>query len=171
MTKLALLAGSAALTFVAATAVAQGSAVDVRAAMQNAINPAIMSIWDVSNNAVSDDGGIDPALMDNAKWEQIAAGADRLAAEAQLMAQGTSFIAASPDNSAVGDDAIPMEQVQKHLDADPKGFAELAAGLAEHSTRLAAAARAKDAATAGQLVAEMDSVCESCHARYWYPEQ
>lgn len=171
MTKLALLAGSAALTLVAATAVAQGSTVDVRAAMQNAINPAIASIWDVSNNAVSDDGGIDTALMDDAKWEQIAAGADRLAAEAQVMAQGTSFIAASPDNYAVSDDAVPMAAVQKHLDADPEGFAELAAGLVEHSKKLAAAARAKDAATASQLVGEMDGVCETCHARYWYPEQ
>lgn len=171
MTKLALLAGSAALTFAAATAIAQGTSVDVRAAMQTAINPAIASIWDVTNNAMDDEGGLDPAQLDDAKWAQVAAGADQLSAAGTMMAQGTSFIAASPDNYAVSDDAIPMEAVQKHLDADPKGYAELAAALADHSAKLAAAARSKDAAATSQLVAEMDGVCESCHARYWYPDQ
>src|SRR5690606_17912882 len=101
MTKPLLVAASATLAIVAASAIAQGSALDVRAAMQNGINPAMTSIWDVSNAAVSDDGGIDPALMDDAKWAQIAKGADRLSASAKVLSEGSAFLAAAPDNLSV----------------------------------------------------------------------
>lgn len=170
MIKPLFVAASATTVFIAAAVVAQGSALDVRAAMQNGVNPAMTSIWDVSNAAVSDDGGIDPALMDDAKWAQIAEGADHLAASARLLAGGSTFLASAPDNVSVAEGEVEMVEIQKHLDGDPQGFAQMAAGLDDHATKLAAAARAKDAATAGRLVSELDGVCEGCHSRYWYPE-
>jgi hypothetical protein len=170
MTKPLLVAASAALVLVAAAAVAADAPLDVRAAMQNGINPAMTSIWDVSNDAVSDDGGIDPALMDDAKWTQIEDGAGRLSASARVLAQGSAFLASAPDNVLVAEGEVEMAEIQKHLDRDPQGFARMAAELADHAAKLAAAARAKDAATAGRLVSELDGVCEGCHARYWYPE-
>jgi len=171
MTKFPLAVGTAAFAFFAATALAQGaSPLDVRREMQQHVNPAMMSIWEVTNNAVSDDGGIDPAQMDDEKWAQVAAGADRLSIAGQDMALAATYLAAAPDNTEVGDGEPPMATIQGYLDADPKGFAEAARALADHAEQLASAARAKDAVTAGALVADMDAVCESCHAKYWYPE-
>jgi cytochrome c556 len=164
-----LVEDSVALTF-AAVAVAADEPLDVRASMQNGVNPAMTSIWDVSNNAVSDDGGIDPSLMDDAKWAQIAEGADRLSASARPLAAGSAFLASAPDNVSIAEGEVEMVEIQKHLDADPQGFAQMAAGLADHAAKLAAAARAKDAAAAGRLVSELDGVCEGCHSVYWYPE-
>jgi hypothetical protein len=172
MTKLPLAATATALALLTATAFAQGAApLDVRAEMQKYINPAMLSVWDVTNNAVSDDGGIDPAQMDDEKWAQVAAGADRLSLAGQDLAQASTYLAAAPDNLEVAEGEVPMAKVQGYLDADPKGFAEMARTLTDHAEQLASAARAKDAATAGALVSEMDGVCESCHAKYWYPEQ
>jgi cytochrome c556 len=169
--KLSLAIGTAALAFFAATAFAQGAApLDVRREMQQHVNPAMLSIWDVTNNAVGDDGGIDAAQMDDEKWAQVAAGADRLSIAGQDMALASAYLAAAPGNTEVGDGETPMAKIQGYLDADPKGFAEAARGLADHAERLASAARSKDAVTAGALVSEMDAVCESCHATYWYPE-
>lgn len=161
---------SASLTFFAASALAQSPAFDVRAAMQQGINPAMLAIWDVGNSALNDEGGIDPALMDDDKWAKVAEAADQLVAVGEGMAAAGRFIAASPDNSEVAEGEITMAAVQRHIDTDPDGLKQMAAAFAEHSGRLAAAARANDAATAGDLIAEMDGVCESCHARYWYPE-
>jgi hypothetical protein len=171
MTRLSLAVGTAALAFFAATAFAQGaSPLDVRREMQQHVNPAMLSIWDVTNNAVSDDGGIDPAQMDDDKWAQVAVGADRLSIAGQDMAQASAYLAAAPGNSDVADGETPMDKIQDYLDADPRGFAEAARVLADHAEQLASAARAKDPVTAGALVADMDAVCESCHAKYWYPE-
>jgi cytochrome c556 len=46
----------------------------------------------------------------------------------------------------------------------------MGAAMAEHADKLGAAAQARDAAQAGEIVSQMDTVCESCHSRYWYPE-
>jgi len=103
-------------------------------------------------------------------WAQVAQGAEGLAASARVLAGGSTFVAASADNVSISAGEVPMAQIQKYLDSDPQGFALLAAALADHGEMLAAAARAKDAPTAGRLVGELDGVCEGCHARYWYPE-
>jgi hypothetical protein len=161
---------SVALAFVAAAAVAQPATLDVRAVMQQRVNPAMLAIWDVGNNALNDEGGIDLKLMDAGKWGQVAEAADQLAAVGNDMAGAGTFIAASPTNSATAEGEITMAAVQQHIDRDPEGLKQMAAAFADHAQRLADAARARDAASAGDLIAEMDSVCETCHAVYWYPE-
>jgi cytochrome c556 len=161
---------STALAFVAAAAMAQPATLDVRAVMQQRVNPAMLAIWDVGNNALNDEGGIDPALMDAGKWGQVAEAADQLAAVGNDMAGAQSFIAAAPDNTETADGEITMTAVQQHIDSDPDGMKQMASAFADHAQRLATAARAQDAASAGDLISEMDGVCETCHARYWYPE-
>jgi hypothetical protein len=173
MTKPPRLAAAATLSFLAACATVAAlheGTVDVRAMMQQHVNPAVMSIWDVTNNAMDDDGAIDPAQMDAAKWRQVAEGAERLAASGREMAAATAFVAAAPGNTAVDQGEIPMAQVQRQIDSDPRLFRLMATAQAAHADRLAAAAGAQDAEAAGELVAGLDSVCESCHARFWYPE-
>jgi hypothetical protein len=161
---------STALAFVAAAALAQPATLDVRAVMQQRVNPAMLAIWDVGNNALNDEGGIDPKLMDAGKWAQVAEAADQLAAVGKDMAGAQSFIAAAPDNTETADGEITMTAVQQHIDGDPDGMKQMASAFADHAQRLATAARAQDAASAGDLISEMDGVCETCHARYWYPE-
>ena len=174
MNKASLLAGGV-LVFAAAcatttTTTLPSGALDVRAAMQQAVNPAMLSIWDITNNAMNDEGGIDPVQMDAAKWQQIAEGADQLAAAGTAMAEAEAFVAAAPGNSAVDEGAVPMAEVQRHLDSDPRLFAQMAAAFAAHSTQLAEAAKKQDAVATSELIVQMDGVCESCHARFWYPE-
>ena len=155
----------------ATTAAPPFGAFDVRAAMQQQVNPAMLSIWEVTNNAMDDAGGIDAAQMDAAKWKQIAEAADRLAASGKAMAEATAYVAASSDNASVGEGEVSMADVQRYLDSDPHEFGQLAAAFSGHSEKLTEAARNHDAAATGDLVTQMDAVCESCHARFWYPEQ
>jgi len=142
----------------------------VRQVMQQRINPAIMGVWDVGNNAMNEEGGIDPALMDDAKWSALQDAAARLASAARDMAAAQAIRAAHPGDSGVAEGEVTMAKVQQLIDADPAGFRQAAADQAAHAEQLANAAASQDAAAAGPLVAEMDGVCESCHARYWYAE-
>ena len=164
----------AALGVVAVSACKQDAAatpVEVRAAMQQQVNPATMAIWDIGNNAMNDAGGIDPALMDDAKWAKLAESAGQLSAAGRALAAGERFIAASPEAAEVAEGEIAMADVQKYLDADPQGFSQMGAALADYADKLAAAASARDVKAAGDLVSGMDQVCEGCHTKYWYPEQ
>lgn len=153
---------------------AQGAPTDtsyhVRASMKDQVNPAIMAIWDVGNNAMNEAGGIDPALMDDAKWTALIDAANLLEAEGLLMAKADPLIAAREGNRETGEYEITMDKVQEFLDADPALFRIMGAGFASHAVKLRAAAMAKDAQIAGDLVAETDQVCAACHAVFWYGE-
>jgi len=143
---------------------------DVRHVMQAEINPAIVAIWDVGNNASDENGVLDGAQMTPQAWDAIAAAAAELAASSDRMAAATEIHAASPGNMATEDYEVPMTQVQGYIDADPQGFRNFAASFATLSRQLETAARTRDAATAGELVATMDAACAACHDRYWYAE-
>ena len=168
---LAPLALGIALASAALAADAEGGQVIVRQEMQEGINDATMEIWDVGNKTMGDQGGIDPNLMDEASWEKLGAAAGRLAADAQKLADAKTILAAALDESKdVEPGSFSIEDVQGYIDSDPAAFRAFAAALAAHAERLSAAAQEKDAAAAGPLVDQLDSVCEACHAKYWYPQ-
>lgn len=142
----------------------------VRHSMQAEVNPAIVSIWDVTNNAMDDTGALDPALIDEAGWAQIYDGAGKLASEGEKMATAENIRAAREGNTAVGEYEVPMSQVQALIDADPDGFRAHGGGFAALAIALEEAAEARDAASTGDLVAQMDGVCAACHTDFWYAE-
>lgn len=144
--------------------------VDVRHEMQAEVNPAIVAIWEVGNEASDENGGLDGARMTPATWDQLALAAARLAESSERMAAATEIRAASAGNMATEDYEVSMTTVQTYLDADPDGFRALSREFAQLSRTLETAARARDAATAGDLVARMDVECSVCHARFWYAE-
>jgi len=173
MNRPSLFVAAAALAILAVAACSQQNAtpVDIRATMQGQVNPAMTAIWDVGNNALDDNGALDASLLDDAKWAAVAENADKLAAAGKAISEAGSFVAAAADNSTVGEGEITMAAVQQHIDGNPDGLKQHGASFADSATRLAAAARAKDAKTAGDLISGMDQVCENCHLDYWYPEQ
>jgi len=161
------------MALAAANASDPAAALDVRQAMQQGINAATMEIWDVGNNAMNDDGGMDPAQMTPESWARLETAAQGLKGVALDMHDARAFVAASPENAPEegAEGAVSMEDVQRYIDADPDGFRSAAMALAGHAELLIGAARVRDAQAAGDLVAQLDQVCEVCHAQYWYPEQ
>ncbi len=146
------------------------AAIDVRHAMQAEVNPAVVALWDVTNNALDDNGNLAPAMISDDGWTQIASSAALLAESTERMAAADRFIAASPGNWATEDYEVSMEVVQASLDAEPAGFRTYAAAFAAKARQLETAARARDHAQATTLVAEMDGACAGCHTAFWYPE-
>jgi len=162
-----------ALFEIAVVASEPAAVLDVRQAMQQGINAATMEIWDVGNNAMGDDGGMDPAQMTPEKWTRLETAAQDLKEVALSMEGAETILAASPENTPAEDEpgAVSMADVQRYIDADPEGFRTAARQLADHAGLLVGAAQARDAGVAGDLVAQLDQVCETCHSKYWYPEQ
>jgi cytochrome c556 len=145
-------------------------AVYVRQIMQGGIGTATTDLWAVGNKAMGDEGGIDPALMDDASWAKLEKSAELLESEARGMAQAEIIRAAVAEEADYEEPGTySMADVQSYIDADPQAFRDLAGALGDHAAALAEAARNKDTATAGTLVDGLDSACEACHAKYWYP--
>lgn len=142
--------------------------------MKEQIDANADALWDITNAAIGADAGIDPALLDDAKWERIADLAQAVATGAHTLATLDPVTVAAP-GVKIGDDGEPgghtAAQVQGFIDADTQTYRNMANTLADHAGSLATAARAKDVVATGQLVGELDAVCEACHLNFWYPEQ
>jgi hypothetical protein len=142
--------------------------------MTDEIDPGADVIWAIGNTAIGDQAGIDPAKMSDADWQKLAEGADALRASALKIAAMDPIVLTRP-GVPIGDEGAPLghtsAEVQANFDRDPQTVRDMANALASHTAEIAAAARARDAAKAGPLIDQLDSVCESCHLTFWYPEE
>ena len=170
---LALLAGCSSGEPEPAATAETGDAT-LHAIMVNQIDKHADELWDVSNAAIGDNGGLDPAKMDDARWDRIAELAEKVAAGSHAIAALEPITVAAP-GVTIGDSGLPgghtAQQVQGFIAANPELLREMATTLGTHMDEIATAARARDAAKAGPLIDQLDSVCESCHLNFWYPEQ
>lgn len=143
--------------------------------MKNEIDTRADDVWAVGNAHISGDAGLDGASMTDADWTKLASAATSLQQAAlDLTRLPQPLVVVKPgakiayEDTDWGDSAA---SVQRNVDQDPQGLRNLANSLAEHGAELAKAANKRDAATAGELINELDGVCESCHVEYWYPSQ
>jgi len=174
MTRPSTLAAAAALGLFAATAFAQqAGALQTRQAMIDGVNPAALAIWDVTNGAMNDEGGLDGAKIDAEGWGRLEDAAQMLEVYGKRMAEARVVVAGGPDlvSGELPPGVASKEQIQAMIDADPAGFRAVSADMAQQAAALAAAAKARDAAATGDLAAGIDGACQSCHTRYWYLQE
>lgn len=174
MAKLPLLVATTALAAFAAAALAQpGDVLHTRQAMVDGVNPAALAIWEVTNAAMDDEGGLDPALIDAEAWGRIEDAARMLETYGKRMAEAEAIVAGGPDqvSGEVPPGVASKAQIQAMIDADPDGFRAVAADLAGQAAELVAAAEARDVAATGDLAAGIDGDCQACHTRYWYLQE
>ena len=142
--------------------------------MANEIDPRADDVWAIGNAAMDDQAGIDPAMMDDAAWDNLARHSISLQ-QAALELEGMDPIKVVKPGVKIADEGVPYgdsaAEVQSNVDKNPQALRDMANGLAAHMGEVAAAAKAHDAARAGPLLSQLDGVCESCHLEYWYPSQ
>jgi hypothetical protein len=142
--------------------------------MKDQIDKHADEVWDVTNPAVGDRGGIDPKKKTDEMWQQLAHDATAVQEGAQQIAQMDKIVVIRPGET-IADAGVPgghsPEEVQAQIDKNPQGLRDHAANLAANMRDLVAAANARDAAKAGPIIEGLDGVCEGCHLDYWYPDQ
>lgn len=143
--------------------------------MKNEIDKHADEVWEVTNPAVGDKAGIDPAKMTDDMWKQLAEDATAVQEAANQIASMDPIVVTRPGGEPIADAGVPgghsAAEVQAWIDENPQGLRDHAANLAANMRDLAAAANAHDAAKAGPIIDGLDSVCEGCHLDYWYPDQ
>ena len=142
--------------------------------MKNEVDPRADDVWAIGNKAMDDQAGIDPKLMTDADWDNLAKHAQSLQQAALDLAALDPIVVVKP-GVKIADEGVPYgdsaAEVQSNVDKDPQGLRDFANTLASHMGDVAAAAQAHDAVKAGPLISQLDGVCESCHINYWYPSQ
>ena len=144
--------------------------VHTRQAMVDGVNPAAVAIWDVTNAAMDDEGGYDAALIDADGWSKLAEAAQLLEIYGKRMAEAQTIVAGGPDlvSGELPPGVASQAEIQAMIDANPDGFRAVSADMAQQAGALRAAAKARDAAAAGDIAAGIDGACQACHTRYWF---
>jgi len=132
-------------------------------------------VWAIGNAHISDQAGIDAASMTDDDWKKLASAAVSLQQAALEIANLKDPIVVVKPGVKIADEDVPggdsAESVKANIAKDPQGLRDHANSLAADMADLAQAANKRDAATAGPIINQLDSVCESCHLEFWYPSQ
>lgn len=132
------------------------------------------ALWAVSNAAIGQAAGLDPAKMTDETWLQLGQRATAVQQAALEIANMDPIIVVRP-GVKIADEGVPGgdtgADVQAGIDKDPQKLRDFANVLAAHMGDIAKATKAHDAATAGPLIDQLDGVCEDCHLEFWYPSQ
>lgn len=146
--------------------------VNTREAMIDGVNPAALAIWDITNNAADDAGGLDSARMSDDNWSGLVEAARSLEFHSEQMARADAFRAGGPDivSGDMPAGVASKAEIQAMIDADPAGFRAISRDMAGHARDLREAATARNLKAAGVLALRIDEPCQSCHVRYWYTQ-
>jgi cytochrome c556 len=132
-------------------------------------------VWAIGNAHIDANAGIDAASMSDNDWKKLASAAVSLQQGALDLASLKDPIVVVKPGVKIADEDVPggdsAESVRQNIAKDPQGFKDHANSLAQDMADLAQAANKHDAATAGPIINQLDSVCESCHIEFWYPSQ
>ncbi|OYW44913.1 MAG: hypothetical protein B7Z33_10975 [Sphingomonadales bacterium 12-68-11] len=142
--------------------------------MKDQIDVHADEVWELTNPKLDDRAIIDPRLMSDQEWAELASRADAVQKAATEIAHMDPIVVAKP-GVKISDEDIPYghsaAHVQEAIDKRPQVLRDMAGVLAAHMGDLSKAARAHDPAKASPLIDQLDGVCEDCHLEFWYPDQ
>jgi cytochrome c556 len=147
---------------------------DLHYLMKNVVAVQTQVIWDLGNRAQDDQGNPDASKLAAADWTKIMDAATKVRQASQTLARADHVLVAAPGVKIEGEGnpgALGAKQVQAAIDADPAAFRTMSQALAASMDQIGAAARVKDAAKLFEVSGALDQVCETCHMKFWYPEQ
>jgi cytochrome c556 len=138
--------------------------------MQSIVDPSADAMWDSVSTDVDAAGTHEHRPTTPEEWQAVRRYAVALSEAANLLVQPRAVAHGGGKLEDAHVEGInDAKQVRAAIDADPAAFAL-------HAQALHAAARAAvdaiDAHDAKRLLSageRVDAACESCHSRYWYP--
>jgi hypothetical protein len=101
-------------------------------------------------------------------WEKVRKGLVILSEGANLLQVHGRRVAAHDVSEYPGIELTPQE-IQALVDKDWATFSALAAGVKVVSEAGLKAVEAQDVAALEAAAGQLDSACEACHMRFWYP--
>lgn len=164
----------AALVFVGAVLGADAPKANLQLIMLAKVNPQGLALWDITNDAIGDDGDVDGKKITAAQWARLLEIGKSLEDAGRALATSNGIVAAPPgaklqdEGNGQGSSAA---DVQRFVDAKPAVFRSQSLELQKTGAAIVASATKRDAKRLGDVANSLDQVCENCHVLFWYPNQ
>jgi hypothetical protein len=140
--------------------------------MLSEIDPSADTLWDSVQTITSEKGVEEKQPRTDEEWLAVRHSALVLMEATNLIVMEGRKVA--PTGKAVADEGLPgilnTAEIQKAIDSDHATFIKMAHALEDAGRQALTAIDARD--VQGLLAAgnAIDTACENCHLKYWYPK-
>ncbi len=152
-----------------ATAFAQLST--IQELMQGIVDPTADALWESVSSTTTAKGVEDKRPQTDAEWLQLKHLAVQLTEAGNLLSltgRKVSHDGKVLEDAHVSATLAPAD-IQQRIDADPAAFASFGQALAAAAHQAQQAVEQRNVDAFMQAGEQIDRACESCHQRYWYP--
>jgi len=149
----------------------QDPAATIQELMVTRVDPSADLLWASVSTVITAAGTEEKQPRTEAEWQTVRRYAVTLVEGANLLAVPERRVAASGGKTE--DSTIPgierPENIQKAIDADPASFVAAVVRLRDAGLKALTAIDQRNAQGLVEAGGDLDSACEACHLKYWYP--
>lgn len=174
---LGLMAGSALLFLTACqqgassqpVAVAYQTETSLQDIMRFIIDTNADDVWNAFSTVVTAEEEIEKSPQSDEEWAAVRRSALTLAEASNLLLIPGRKIAHAGESTSSHPVELEPEGIVREISQNRAAFQAYANALHEASLEIVAAVDKRDHEAILRLGGKLDHVCESCHARFWYP--
>ena len=137
--------------------------------MDAVVDPAADVLWESVATIVSAAGTEERRPRTDEDWANVRRNAIRLVEGPNLLVMEGRHVARSGEKSENPGIELEPEQMEKLINDDRASFIKLARGLQDAANVALKAIDAKSAEGLLDAGETIDTACENCHLKYWYP--
>ena len=138
--------------------------------MASMVDPSADYLWESVATVVSPNGRQSRAPTTDKSWKELRRNTIVLLEATNLLMIPGRRVASPGDKSENPTIELSPEQIEILLSQDRESWNKLVRGLYDATLVALKAVDAKDAGGVLDAGARIDSACESCHVKYWYPK-
>jgi hypothetical protein len=137
--------------------------------MDSLVDPSADALWDSVATIVSAAGTEERAPKTDEEWTNVRRHAVRLIEATNLLLMEGRHVAKTGEKAENPEVELGPEQIQALIDSDRASWVTLAHGLYDAAVPAFKAIEAKNAQGLLDAGEGIDTACENCHLKYWYP--
>ena len=143
----------------------------VRDIMAAIIDPAADGVWNSVKTTVSAEGTVNTVPTTDEEWRNVRRAALTLIESTNLMLMPDRKVAWPGEGPAAPGDELHPDEVYALIQKDPRAWRNMTLMLRSAANEVIKAVDAKNANTMLDVGERLEIACETCHTRFWYPNQ
>jgi len=141
----------------------------IRDIMDSMVDPSADYLFEAVSTVADEHGITEKAPKTAEEWQEVRRRAIQLLEAPNLLIVKGRTVARPEDAAKNPEVELQPAQIQALIDADRAAFIGLARGLQDAATLALKASDARNKDALFQAADTIDKACETCHLRYWYP--
>lgn len=141
----------------------------IRDIMDSMVDPSADYLFEAVSTVADEHGITEKAPKTAEEWQEVRRRAIQLLEAPNLLTTPGRSVARPEDAAKNPEVELQPAQIQALIEADRPTFIGLARGLQDAATLAVKASEARDKDALFRASESIDKACETCHLRYWYP--